>query len=140
MGAVGRIPDPVQESLGSGLVSDLVTAISKMEHYTAATWVKTEGDSQPSPQRQPPATAAPPQRTLCRPEYTESEKPLNPQRYLDMTVRLSMEDFDAQKKLPDCYLLLRDCVTNWIEFCGSWLVFDATFYLVYGLMRSISCH
>ena len=99
LGAVGRIPETVQETLGSGLVSDLTTLISKSETYSLSTnLVKTEGESQT-----PPRKPEPPQRTLCRPEYTESEKPLNPQRYLDLPTRMSMEDFDTTKVLPDCY-------------------------------------
>ena len=90
-----RIPAPVQETLGSGLVNDLSTMIAKMEVYSSASLLmKTEADSS-SPARVPNAPA--PQRTLCRPEFAEGEKPLNPQVYLDLRERMSIGDFEANK-------------------------------------------
>ena len=96
--ATVRIPPAVQETLGSGLVKDLLTMIAKMEVYSSASLLmKAEPEnSQPSPARATP-NAQPPQRTLCRPEFAEGEKPLNPQIYLDLAERMSIGDFEATK-------------------------------------------
>ena len=68
--------------------------IAKMEVYSSASLLmKTEAESSPAR----PTTAPAPQRTLCRPEFAEGEKPLNPQVYLDLRERMSIGDFEANK-------------------------------------------
>lgn len=95
-----RIPAPVQESLGNGLVNDLSTMIAKMEVYSPASHLmktETENSSQPGSRPAKAATQSPLQRTLCRPEFAEGEKPLNPQMYVDLKERMSIGDFEASK-------------------------------------------